>query len=172
MIILSSYKSNQISIMTENGSVAELSSTFPMEEIEGPAFYFHRIKVRSEFEGTGEGKELMIEVCRYMDQLNATIYNELNPYGKRDLDALKSFFRASGFIMFKEPNVMIRTPKSIEQPYIYIEEIHVLRQYNPKYGDDRVCQCGHPYYRHFDTYENMACCGCKYCSCDEFVEDK
>jgi len=89
MITLSSYRNNQISIMTKNGSTAELSSILPVDGIEGLAFYFHRIKVRSEFEGTGEGKELMIEVCRYMDQLNATIYNELNPYGKRDLESLK-----------------------------------------------------------------------------------
>ncbi len=170
MIILSSYRDNQISIMTKNGSIAELSCTIPIEEIEGSTFYFHRIKVKGEFEGTGEGKELMIEVCRYMDQLNATIYNELNPYGKRDLKSLKSFFRASGFIMFKEPNTMIRRPRSKECPYIFEEEIHTLRRYNPKYGDDRICECGHPYHRHFDTYEDFACCGYKYCSCFEFVE--
>lgn len=35
--------------------------------------------------------------------------------------------------------------------------------YNPEYGDDRACVCGHPYYRHFDGYENNANVGCKYC---------
>ena len=40
--------------------------------------------------------------------------------------------------------------------------------YNPDYGDDKVCQCGHRYYRHFDTYEDMKPVGCKYCSCDLF----
>jgi hypothetical protein len=35
--------------------------------------------------------------------------------------------------------------------------------YDPKFGDDRLCLCGHPYYRHFDTYEEMAPVGCKYC---------
>jgi len=44
------------------------------------------------------------------------------------------------------------------------------RKYNPNYGDDRICKCGHPYYRHFDTYENMAPVGCKYCSCGKFKE--
>ena len=170
MIILSSYRNNQISIMTNNGSTAELSSTFPIKEIEGLIFYFHRIKIRPEFEGLGEGKELMIEVCRYADQLNATIYNELNPYGKRDLESLKSFFKASGFEMFKEPNVMIRKPQSKEEPYIFVEEVHVLKRYNPNYGDDRICECGHPYYRHFDTHQDMACCGCKCCGCFEFKE--
>jgi hypothetical protein len=40
--------------------------------------------------------------------------------------------------------------------------------YDPNFGDDKVCQCGHPYYRHFDTYEDMYPVGCKYCGCDRF----
>lgn len=43
-------------------------------------------------------------------------------------------------------------------------------KYNPRYGDGRLCKCGHPYYRHFDTYENMAPVGCKYCECRQFEE--
>lgn len=30
-------------------------------------------------------------------------------------------------------------------------------------GYDRTCVCGHPYHRHFDSYDNMYPCGCKYC---------
>jgi hypothetical protein len=37
------------------------------------------------------------------------------------------------------------------------------RAYDPNFGDDRLCTCGHPYYRHFDTYEDMYPVGCKYC---------
>lgn len=57
---------------------------------------------------------------------------------------------------------------------IYIEETvsYVVMKYNPKYGDDRVCECGHKYYRHFDSYEKMANVGCKYCECSNFVEAK
>lgn len=40
--------------------------------------------------------------------------------------------------------------------------------YDPDYGNDRLCVCGHPYYRHFDTYEEMAPAGCKYCRCERF----
>ena len=57
-----------------------------------------------------------------------------------------------------------------EDPYIKEEVVEVIWKYNPKYGDDRVCKCGHPYYRHFDTYEDMYNCGCKYCGCYEFKE--
>src|SRR5271154_6807066 len=35
--------------------------------------------------------------------------------------------------------------------------------YDPTFGDDRLCLCGHPYYRHFDTYDDMILIGCKYC---------
>lgn len=37
--------------------------------------------------------------------------------------------------------------------------------YDKEFGDDKLCNCGHPYYRHFDTYEDMENVGCKYCSC-------
>jgi hypothetical protein len=56
-----------------------------------------------------------------------------------------------------------------EKPYIEKEVVTKVRLYNPKYGDDKICKCGHPYYRHFDTYENMEAVGCKYCGCFEFV---
>lgn len=59
-----------------------------------------------------------------------------------------------------------------EQPYLRSERVIVEFKYNPKYGDDRICVCGHTYYRHFDTYEDMFPCGCKYCECDTFEEAK
>ena len=55
-----------------------------------------------------------------------------------------------------------------EKPYLVRERVVVDKLYNPNYGDDRTCECGHTYYRHFDTYEDMDPCGCKYCSCWEF----
>jgi len=55
-----------------------------------------------------------------------------------------------------------------EKPYIETKEIIINKAYNPKYGDDKICKCGHPYYRHFDSYEDMYDCGCKYCKCDNF----
>lgn len=55
-----------------------------------------------------------------------------------------------------------------KEPYITKERVVVDRFYNPEYGDDEVCRCGHAYYRHFDTYEDMDPVGCKYCPCYEF----
>jgi hypothetical protein len=46
--------------------------------------------------------------------------------------------------------------------------VNVHKEYNPHFGDDRECQCGHSYYRHFDSYEGMEACGCKYCGCQCF----
>ena len=57
-----------------------------------------------------------------------------------------------------------------EQPYIRTERIVVDLKYNPNYGDNRICKCGHAYHRHFDSYEDMEAVGCKYCDCYEFEE--
>lgn len=57
-----------------------------------------------------------------------------------------------------------------DNPYIEKKIVVTKRLYNPKYGDDRECECGHAYYRHFDTYEDMDPVGCKYCGCHTFVE--
>lgn len=58
-----------------------------------------------------------------------------------------------------------------EQPYISEVITIIEKKYNPKYGDSRICVCGHTYHRHFDTYDQMYPCGCKYCADGhEFVE--
>lgn len=57
-----------------------------------------------------------------------------------------------------------------QQPYIIKEVVHIEYRYNPEYGDKRICECGHTYERHFDSYDDMEPVGCKYCSCGEFVE--
>lgn len=43
------------------------------------------------------------------------------------------------------------------------EEDQIAEQYDENFGDNKECLCGHPYYRHFDTYDNMSAVGCKYC---------
>lgn len=52
--------------------------------------------------------------------------------------------------------------------YIIEYKLETVVKYNPNFGNDKKCLCGHPYYRHFDTYEDMEACGCKYCGCYEF----
>lgn len=102
-----------ITVFTNERSTAELSKVpFPIDGIEGTVYYFNRIKVPKELEGKGRGRALMIEVCKIVDEYDITIYNELNPYGKRDMDSLKSFFKASGFELFESggSNAMIRKP--------------------------------------------------------------
>lgn len=48
--------------------------------------------------------------------------------------------------------------------WMYAEPLLTLpRGYDPKFGDARLCKCGHAYYRHFDPFEDMAPVGCKYC---------
>lgn len=61
-----------------------------------------------------------------------------------------------------------------ESPFLVTREVKTVTTvaYNPHYGDDRLCECGDPYDRHFDSYDNMYPVGCKYCSCSKFVEKK
>lgn len=53
----------------------------------------------------------------------------------------------------------------------YLEKIYTVteRFYNPDYGDDRVCKCGHRYIEHF-LIEDHYPWGCYYCSCLRFEE--
>lgn len=45
-----------------------------------------------------------------------------------------------------------------EQPYLVTQRIVTDRHYNPAYGDDRICECGHAYYRHFDSQPDLLSC--------------
>jgi len=57
-----------------------------------------------------------------------------------------------------------------EKPYLIEYRIKREKNYNLNYGDDRLCKCGHIYSRHFDSYDEMYNCGCKYCACYNFRE--
>ena len=72
----------------------------------------------------------------------------------------------------KSWNAMIKSGLK-ELPYVETTETvtETNCKYNPNYGDNRTCCCGHSYYRHFDSYEGMEPVGCKYCECRVFVED-
>lgn len=59
-----------------------------------------------------------------------------------------------------------------EKPYLIEKEIVIIKRHNPNYNQDKLCECGHKYYRHFDTYEDMRNVGCKYCNCSEFKVSK
>ena len=50
--------------------------------------------------------------------------------------------------------------KTINSPYL--EYVVRAKTYNPNFGDNKMCKCGHTYARHFDSYENMEPVGCKY----------
>lgn len=55
-----------------------------------------------------------------------------------------------------------------ETPYLYKALTSQEKSHNPKYNQDASCECGHSYYRHFDSYENNDPVGCKYCGCSHF----
>lgn len=64
------------------------------------------------------------------------------------------------FLLEYDSNTRMLTPKGNDPGEVYDKD----------FGDNRDCECGHPYYRHFDTYENMSPVGCKYCGwrCEGF----
>ena len=68
---------------------------------------------------------------------------------------------------FYERFIMESDSKS---PYLFKIKVERERLYNPEYGDNRECECGHAYHRHFDSYEDMYNVGCKYCGCNDFKE--
>ena len=51
----------------------------------------------------------------------------------------------------------------------YLIRYKTVMIYNRDYGDNRICNCGHEYIRHFDPYENYDPVGCKYCECRKFT---
>lgn len=64
----------------------------------------------------------------------------------------------------------VEHPVSSDVPYIEKHTFNSELLYNKDYGDDRMCICGHPYYRHFDPFYDNIAIGCKFCSCDKFEE--
>lgn len=57
----------------------------------------------------------------------------------------------------------------LEVPHIDLKR-WPLDAYDPAFGDDKECACGHEYDRHFDSYDAMSPIGCKYCDCDVWHE--
>lgn len=58
-------------------------------------------------------------------------------------------------------------------PYLIVSTLE--SKWNPDFPQEALCECGHPYYRHFDTYDDMDPCGCKYawyCGCDLWRDDR
>lgn len=79
----------------------------------------------------------------------------------------KTYLRMKGLIAKHEAEQL--NNNITEQPYL--EVMVIEKKYNPKFGDDRICKCGHSYYRHFDSYDEMEVVGCKYCDCYYFEEE-
>lgn len=56
--------------------------------------------------------------------------------------------------------------EAIASPYLL--RVRTEKVWNPAYDQEARCTCGHAYERHFDSYDDMANVGCKYCECPEF----
>ncbi len=48
--------------------------------------------------------------------------------------------------------------------------IQLSRLWDKDRNQEARCICGHPYHRHFDSWDDMEPIGCKYCECYTFEE--
>ena len=80
---------------------------------------------------------------------------------------------ANNFQCIKHDKVILSEPDPDNTgPYLRTKvmvERTELRM-NPDFPDDAKCDCGHPYHRHFDAYEDWAPVGCKYCECGTWTK--
>lgn len=83
------------------------------------------------------------------------------PYGS------KAYSDANAFI--NSHKHLVENNKNPPEPYFTEYRFTENRRWNSEYDQDAICECGHPYYRHFDTYEDMSDVGCKYCECHTFI---
>lgn len=65
-------------------------------------------------------------------------------------------------------NTYVSLNSEITSPYLEGLVFSKENEWNPNYNQNEECECGDPYYRHFDTYEKMEAVGCKYCECYYF----
>lgn len=118
-------------------------------------------------EGVWSSEKKMLKVDSFKD-LEETKQDLIKKLSINEYDSIIKGYLLEDFIdILEEVNLTnIKKDEVVEEkPYVGL-----YSAYNPKYGDDRICKCGHPYYRHFDSYDNNYPCGCKYCDCNEFVE--
>ena len=98
--------------------------------------------------------EMLVEFQEFVNRECAENIKEIIRSGSVETDFLTKITIALG---------MMEKELKKEKPY-------VNGKYNPKYGNNRICRCGHTYERHFDFYDDAEPVGCKYCDCDHFVE--
>ena len=101
-----------IHISTESRACVDLDrADYLAEQYDGlipPIFWFARIKAVKESQG--DGTFLMKRLCEHADAQEATIINEINPYGRMDLAELQEWFQKFGFELIRE-GLVIRKPK-------------------------------------------------------------
>lgn len=111
------------------------------------------------------------DLCPYVNErelwVEAGKYDEWHKGRQAKLDELHKIVMEAEY----EEQVFMTKDELKNCPYLVARTIEYRSNYNPNFGDDRMCECGHPYYRHFDWMDDNIAVGCKYCGCS-FTEKK
>ena len=127
-----------------------------------------------------EEKDMIIISINKLDKLKNDLLNLVNKVGKGDsftknkvvdgqIEIIDKIIKIARLEMNDiKHNTYISLKSETSEPYI--EGLNIGREieWNSKYPQNTECECGHTYYRHFDSYEEMDACGCKYCGCYGF----
>lgn len=67
-------------------------------------------------------------------------------------------------------NLIAELNKNANPDKAYITQYYLgtKQVYNPEYGDNRTCVCGHKYIDHFSNERAGSVIGCRECSCSSF----
>lgn len=124
-----------------------------------------------------EQRNILYQKCGRIRTIQVKKQHTKNYY-KGNTMKTKTIYIADDGRVFEDESACVAHEATIsglpkeEIAYLYTHKVKNIASYNPDYNEDAKCECGHAYYRHFDTYEDMYPCGCKYCSCGEFVAKK
>lgn len=84
-----------------------------------------------------------------------------------ELDDLERSVHIHGVIFKAEALDLIKAHRAA---LTFVGTLPTVPLYDETFGDDRLCACGHAYHRHFDSYDYMYPCGCKYCECHIWMQ--
>jgi hypothetical protein len=92
-------------------AIADLTKMDYLEDFfkeDGNWYYFNRLNIPNGFRIQNASILLMQEISKWADENQINIFDEINPYGKLNLEQIIVFNKLFGFKMYQQPNAMVR----------------------------------------------------------------